>query len=494
MSDALVPGAAGPPEELSPVDLILHRGEANPRTRSGIMTLEILDTAPEWDRFRTRFENASRKVLRLRQKVVMPTLPTAPARWVVDPDFNLDFHVRRLRVSEPGTLREVMDLAEVALQSPLDISRPLWTATLVEGLAGGRAAMMVHLSHAVTDGVGGVEMFANIYDLERDPPSQGAPPLPIPQDLSPNDLMRQGFNRLPGAIASGVREAIYGAAQAVGQVIRDPVSSVGSAVDYAMSSARVMGPAAEPSPVLRRRSLSSRSDAIDIVFGDLHRAAKAAEGSINDAYLAGLCGALRLYHEHMGVPIDTLPMAIPVNMRSDNDPAGGNRFAGVNLAAPIGIVDPEKRIKSIRSQMTRKRDERAVNMMGVIAPVLSLLPDTVLESMAGSVVNSDVQASNVPVYAGDTFIAGAKILRQYGLGPLPGVAMMVVLVSRAGYVTVTARYDRAAVTDGNFFATCLQKGFDEVLALGGEGRAIPASFSPDADTTSPPSLNGKSAL
>ena len=134
------------------------------------MTLEILDTTPDWERFRTRFENASRKVLRLRQKVVMPTLPTAPARWVVDPDFNLDFHVRRVRVSEPGTLREVMDLAEVALQSPLDISRPLWTATLIEGLAGGRAAMMVHLSHAVTDGVGGVEMFANIYDLERDPP------------------------------------------------------------------------------------------------------------------------------------------------------------------------------------------------------------------------------------------------------------------------------------------------------------------------------------
>ena len=112
---------------------------------------------------------------------------------------------------------------------------------------------------------------------------------------------------------------------------------MGSVVDYAMSGARVMGPAAEPSPVLRRRSLSSRSEAIDIEFGVLHRAAKAAGGSINDAYLAGLCGALRLYHEAMGVPIDTLPMAVPVNLRSDDDPAGGNRFAGVNLAAPIGL-------------------------------------------------------------------------------------------------------------------------------------------------------------
>src|SRR6201993_318379 len=149
-------------DELGPVDYLMHRGEANPRTRSGIMALEILDPTPDWDRFRTRFEHASRRVLRLRQKVVMPTLPTAAPRWVVDPDFNLDFHVRRVRVPEPGTLREVMDLAEVALQSPMDISRPLWTATLVEGLEGGRAATMLHLSHAVTDGVGAIEMFANI--------------------------------------------------------------------------------------------------------------------------------------------------------------------------------------------------------------------------------------------------------------------------------------------------------------------------------------------
>ena len=83
--------AAGMPTALGPVDYLLHRGEANPRTRSGIMALEILDTTPDWDRFRTRFENASRRALRLRQKVVVPTLPTAAPRWVVDPDFNLDY-------------------------------------------------------------------------------------------------------------------------------------------------------------------------------------------------------------------------------------------------------------------------------------------------------------------------------------------------------------------------------------------------------------------
>ena len=116
MSDVPESYAAGLPEELSAVDQLLHRGEANPRTRSGIMGVELLDSVPDWNRFRTNFEFASRKVLRLRQKVVMPTLPTAAPRWVVDPDFNLDFHVRRVRVPAPGTLREVISLADMPVE------------------------------------------------------------------------------------------------------------------------------------------------------------------------------------------------------------------------------------------------------------------------------------------------------------------------------------------------------------------------------------------
>lgn len=493
MSEVPELDAAGLPEELGALDQLFHRGEANPRTRSGIMAVELLDTTPDWERFRTRFDNASRKVLRLRQKVVMPTLPTAAPRWVIDPDFNLDFHVRRLRVSDPGTLRQVLDLAEIALQSPMDISRPLWTASLIEGLEGGGAASLLHLSHAVTDGVGSVEIFANLYDAERDPEPLSAPPLPIPQDLSPNDLMRQGINRLPVTIAGRLRGAVVGAAHTMGQFIRDPAATVGGVVDYARSGARVMGPVADRSPVLRRRSLSTRSEAIDIPFSDLHKASKAAGGSINDAYLAGLCGVLRLYHEAKGVPIEALPMAVPVSLRSEADPAGGNRFTGVTLAAPIGIDDPEERIENIRSQMTRKREERAIDLVGAIAPVMTLLPDPVLESMAGTLVNSDVQASNVPVFAGDTFLAGAKVLRQYGLGPLPGVAMMVVLVSRGGYCTISVRYDRAAVTDPDLFARCLVSGFDEVLALGGDGRAVPASFTADLPDPESATTNGIAA-
>jgi diacylglycerol O-acyltransferase / wax synthase len=175
-------------------------------------------------------------------------------------------------------------------------------------------------------------------------------------------------------------------------------------------------------------------------------------------------------------------MAVPVNMRAEADPAGGNRFTGVNLAAPVGTSDPVVRMKKIRAQMTQRRDEPAMDIIGSIAPVLSVLPTTMLESITGSVVASDVQASNVPVYPGDTYLAGAKILRQYGIGPLPGVAMMVVLMSRGGFCTITVRYDRAAVRDEALFARCLLEGIDEILALAGEPapHAVPATMQSEA--------------
>ncbi len=473
--------AAGLSSKLEPLGYLMYRSEANPRTRSGGLGVLLLDTTPDWERFRGHFDNASRRVLRLRQKVVVPTLPTAAPQWVVDPDFNLDFHVRRVRVPEPATLREVFDLAEVLVQSPMDIARPLWTATLVEGLAEGRAAMLLQTSHALTDGVGAVEMFAQLYDLQRDPPAESPAAPPTAQHLSPNDLMRQGFKQLPGGIVGAVWKVLWGALSMVGRVLLNPRSALAGASGYARSGARAMSLAAEPSPLLRQRNLASRTEALVLRLSDLHQAAKACGGSINDAYLAGLCGALGRYHQGLGVPIDTLPMAVPVNIRTEADPTGGNRFTNVYVAATVGTADPVARMKMIRAQMTQRREERARDNIGFVQPLLSVLPGVlpapVLDAISGGAAPWDVTASNLPFFQGDTYIAGAKVLQQFSLGPLPGVAMTAVLTSRGGWCTITVRYDRAAVEDDQLFARCLLEGFDEILALAGDPapRAAPAS-------------------
>lgn len=453
--------------------MLLHRSESNPRFRSGVIAVEILDMTPAWTRYRDKFDELSRLVPRLRQKVVMPALPTTGPRWVSDSDFDLTYHVRRIRVPEPSSLRAVFDVAELMIQSPIDVNRPLWSATLVEGLPDGQAASLLHFSHALADGVGGVQLFGALYDLERNADSPTREVVtPRVAGLNGPQLTIKGLSELPLVIAGRLREGVH----SIGGALQNPLAALEGSIGYVRSSARVLAPAAEPSPLLRARSLRSATDAIDIRLSDLKNAATAAGASVNDAYLAGLCGMLGRYHDELGVPVETLPMAVPVSLRSKDDSIGGNRFAGVTIAAPIGTPDPRKRMRDIATQMARKRDEPAIDIAAVITPWLNILPDALLEPLAGFLVTSDVQASNVPVYVGDTYLAGAKVLRQYGLGPLPGVAMMVVLVSRAGWCTVNVRYDQAAVSNAPLLRDCLVRGFDEVLGIGGPAHCRPASF------------------
>jgi diacylglycerol O-acyltransferase / wax synthase len=455
------------PDELSPLDYLLYRGESEPTTRSAFLNVEILDRQADWARLHEALDRASRVVVRMRQKVVIPPIPITSPRWIIDPDFDLDYHLRRVALPAPGTLRQLLDLAEVMLQSPLDTSRALWEALYVEGLESGRAALLMKLSHAITDGLGGIALFEQIYDTEREPGPRPLPPLPIPRDMSGDDLLRSSLEHLPETAVSASAKLLGGVARTAGRLIRRPAPVVAGAIGFAGSALRVLGglPAA-PSPLLRRRSLVSRTHVLEVPLPDLRGAAKAVGGSVNDAYLAALCGGLGRYHEELGVPVGALPLALPVSLRTGDDPASGNRFAGVTIAAPMGEPDPAERMRLIREQVLTRRGEPAIDVMGRLAPVLSLLPDAVLQPIAARITSADIQASNVPGYAQDTFLAGAKVERQYGMGPLPGVAMMAVLVSRAGVCTLTARYDTASFTEPEQLEKCLQLGLDEVVELG----------------------------
>src|SRR5207245_1639466 len=93
---------------------------------------------------------------------------SAPAGWADDPSFELAFHVRHMAVAPPGTHRQLLDLAAVLYEDPFDRARPLWNLTIVEGLEGGRAALLAKLHHTITDGVGGVRLSMQFLDLARD--------------------------------------------------------------------------------------------------------------------------------------------------------------------------------------------------------------------------------------------------------------------------------------------------------------------------------------
>jgi Wax ester synthase/diacylglycerol acyltransferase catalytic domain len=86
---------------MSAVEHLLHRGEHNPRGRSAVLGIEDLERSPDWDRLLAVYERSNRVLPRLQQKVVVPAVPTTPPRWVVDPDFDIHYHVRPIRLRLP---------------------------------------------------------------------------------------------------------------------------------------------------------------------------------------------------------------------------------------------------------------------------------------------------------------------------------------------------------------------------------------------------------
>lgn len=446
--------------ELTSFEYMMFRADVDSHSRTSIVQIETLDTVPEWDRLRYELDRASRVALRLRQHVVAPLLPLTPARWVVDPDFDLDYHLRRISLPAPGDFRQLLDLAQVLHAAPLDLGRPLWELTLVEGLndGDGKAALIWKMSHAITDGVGGMLLDSVIRTGEREPERGPLPQVPVPEDVSPIDMTRRAVRRLPITLVGG-------AVKLVGRA-RDPGATLRSAAHVLGSLRKMAAPVAPPSPLLRRRSLNRRFDAFDVPLSALRDAAKAHGFSVNDAYIAAVGGAMRHYHEQLGVPVDVIALGMPISIRAADGLNAGNQWTAATIAAPVAEADPVKRMRAVRELVLHARAESTSNPMGLIAPVLAWMPQQLMSGLGGGSVGLDIQASNVPGAPAPRYLAGAKVLRNVPIGPLPGVAMMLTMMSQAGRCYVGAHYDTAAFTDSELLEVSLRRGFDEVIAVG----------------------------
>lgn len=159
--------------------------ESDPRLRSTVVSVVVLERSPDWDEVRERFDLISRKLPMFRQRVVGSPAP-APPRWEYYRDFDLDYHLRRAAVPAPGTFDSVLELARVAEMQAFDRARALWEITLIDGLQDGGAAMICKFHHALTDGIGGVQIAMNLFNLSEDTYGHEAlPPEPAVHEPSP---------------------------------------------------------------------------------------------------------------------------------------------------------------------------------------------------------------------------------------------------------------------------------------------------------------------
>lgn len=458
--------STGGSARLGASDELLWRIESDPHLRSTIVAVSLLDRSPDWGRLRTRMAETCTLIPRLRQRVVNPSVPGRHASWRVDECFDLDYHLRRVVAPAPGDLRAALDLAGPAAMGTFDKDRPLWEFTLVEGLADGQAAFVQKVHHSFTDGVGAVQLAGALFDAKRNPtrppPRSADDP---PADVAPTTSL---LGSLLSPLGSIVDLSVRGAATIpalVGRSLTNPVGVLASTARQARSITRLLAPVSRPlSPVMTGRGMSRRLDVLDLPFDSISAAAHAAGCTVNDAFLAGVAGGMRLYHEHHGATAGTLRVTMPISVRHPDDPPGGNRFAPARFALPITTVDPVGRMREMAALARQWRHEPALALTSVIASGLNLLPVPATTAAFGSMLKAiDFVATNVPGLRSRAYLAGAEVVREFAFAPPSGAAFSVALLSHVGHCCIGLNVDTAAVPDPETLTVCMQRGFEEVV-------------------------------
>lgn len=417
--------------------------EDDPALRSTVVAVVRLDRNPDWTRLRTRIDTLTRLVPQLRMRVTSPRMRLGPPHWSTVEAFDLDRHLTRETVAPPGDWPAVLDVARQRAEGDFDRTGPLWQFTLLEGLADGGAALVLKLHHSLTDGIGGVQLAAHVFDLDQDvPDEQGGLPTKPAQRPAP------GFGGTPRPADPPARRR--------GAALRSAGVNVRSVW-------RVMRPVrTQLSGVFGERGAQRRVATMDVALEGLRAAAVQGGGHVNDAFLAGLLGGLARYHRLHGASLPEARVTMPVSLRTDDDALGGNKITLLRIAMPSGHEDPDDRIRGIADIVRTWRREPALAHTQGIARTLNLLPRAYVGNMLKrmEVVASDVPGVPVPVW-----LAGARLTGFYSFGPTIGAALNVTLMSYASTCNIGINIDSIAVPDWEALLSCLHDGFAEVVAL-----------------------------
>jgi WS/DGAT/MGAT family acyltransferase len=346
--------------------------------------------------------------------------------------------------------------------TPMDRSRSPWVGTLVEGLEGGRAAYLLQAHHVLMDGMAVTQLLSRVLSPTR----ESTPDKPIgefvsneavdPLDVTGHELVRQvqGTPRLIGRGLSTLRRAA-----------RNPAR----AARYGISLGRVLAPPPpNRSQILRGGSRRVwRFGMLECSLEELKLAGKTAGGTVNDTFVCALLGGLRYYCEKFGEDLQDIPISMPVSMRSVGDAMGGNKFAGAFFAVPTSVADPAERIREMHRRVETVRSEPALDFLGNLTPLLNRTPSPLAAALLGGINSRSVlTTSSWPGLGEELFVAGAKFERMFVFAPLPGTALTGAMCTHAGTCCIGINVDGEVFTDPDLLWECMQRGLDEILALG----------------------------
>ncbi len=486
-------------DRLSPLDVsFLYFEEANtPMHVGGVVLFQAPEGGFDHEKLVGLIEDRIALVPRYRQKVRWVPGRLANPVWVDDEEFDVGYHVRRSALPRPGTDAQLKELVGRIMSRPLDRKKPLWEMYLVEGLSGGRFAILSKTHHAMVDGAGAIDIGQVILDVTPEP-TRPAPerwkPRPEPSDL---DLVATAVNeivRSPAAAIEAVRSGAVDVRKSAEHVARRAAGLASAALTIARP------PTSNPlnAPVGEARRFGMAEARLE----DFKAIRRQHGGTINDVVLAVVSGALREWLMTRGESVSSRTQVralVPVSVRG-SDGASGNNIAAFLVDLPVGEPQAVVRLHRISYEMEQLKStgqmvgaQALVGVAGFAPPTLHSLGARTANGLSKRMFNlvvTNVPGPQFPLYAG-----GAEMLGAFPVVPLAkGQAVAIGLTSYNGGIFFGLNADRDAMTDVDVLAECLETALGELLETipkkNRPKRVVPGS---DGTATRPGSARSASA-
>jgi diacylglycerol O-acyltransferase len=382
--------------------------------------LRDADGATDIDKVRRLVQAGIHQVPRYRQKLARIPAFGKPV-WVDDDRLNLLYHIRHVRLPNPGTERQLKRLAGRIMSQRLDRGKPLWELWVVDGIEGDRVGLISKAHHCMIDGVGSVELSTAMIQARKDiegqidnPPPFQTRSAPRPRDLFLDELNRRVVDPL-------------GAVRTAGSALADPLRALRSLRDSLGSAAAGLRGAltsASPTPLNDEVGPHRRFDWLEMSLDEIKSVKNRLGGTINDVVLTVASGALGRFLHDRGVRVEDLDFRalLPVNVRgTDERESLGNRVSSLMVALPLAERDPVKRLQLViqnTGQLKKSGQAAGIKMLeelsdSSIGGLLSLLSRLSAMSRPFNVV-----ITNVPGPQFELYFLGSPLRAAYPLVPL----------------------------------------------------------------------------
>lgn len=408
-----------------------------------------------------------------RQKLVEVPFNLDHPYWIEEKGFDLEYHVRHIRLPEPGDWRQLCIQAARLHARSLDLTKPLWEFTVIEGLDSvpglpkGSYAIVTKIHHACIDGVSGADITEVIHSLE-----------PYPEPPPPPEREYKGESE-PNPLELVTRAQIAN----MTQPMRFAEVMARAMPAFSRLQTGLMTREFEMNASIPKTRFNHKITAHRVVEGrslDLAevRAVKSAvEGgaTVNDVIVAVCGGALRKYLESKDeLPEESMVAMAPISVRPSSDEKSlGNQVAAMTIKIGTDVADPVKRIQEVHENAAAQK--AMTNAVGakLMTDFQQFIPSTTAAMAARLYTQFGLSESmsppfncvisNVPGPQFPLFSAGAKLVTQFGLGPLyDGMGIFFPVFSYNGQITVSVNACREMMPDPEFFGQCLQDSFDEI--------------------------------